>query len=191
MSRRKPDKGGFVSRGGRKLDHALDAFGIDIAGLTCADFGCSTGGFTDCLLQRGAARVFAVDTGYGVLDWKLRNDERVTVMERTNALHVELPEPVDLITIDASWTRQRLILATAARNLTASGQVVTLVKPHYEADKSLLFKGRLPEAHLDQVLTAVREDVAGAGFTIIGETPSPITGGSGGNVEHFLACRLT
>src|SRR4051812_11330036 len=99
--------GTFISRAGQKLDHALTAFGVGVGGLVCADLGSNTGGFVDCLLQRGASRVYAVDTGYGVLDWKLRKDPRVVVMERTNAMHVRLPEPVDLVTIDVAWTRQR------------------------------------------------------------------------------------
>ena len=100
-------------RAGQKLEHALVRFAIDVNGLVCADLGCSTGGFTDCLLQRGAAKVFAVDTGYGVLDWKLRKDPRVVVMERTNAMHVQLPEPANLVTIDVAWTRQQHILPAA------------------------------------------------------------------------------
>src|SRR3954453_6397647 len=97
----------FVSRGGLKLDHAIDAFGIVVRGRVCADLGSNSGGFTDCLLQHGAVKVFAIDTGYGNLDWKLRNDPRVVVMERTNAIHVRLPEPVDLVTIDVAWTKQK------------------------------------------------------------------------------------
>src|ERR1700692_2896638 len=97
----------FVSRAGQKLDHALKTFTIDVSEKTCADLGCSTGGFTDCLLQLGAKKVYSIDTGYGVLDWKLRNDPRVIVMERTNAMHVQLPELADLISIDVAWTRQR------------------------------------------------------------------------------------
>src|SRR5271167_690382 len=95
----------FASRAGLKLDSALNVFSISVTGKICADLGCSTGGFTDCLLQHGASRVFAIDTGYGVLDWKLRKDPRVVVMERTNAMHVTLPGPVELITIDVGWTR--------------------------------------------------------------------------------------
>src|ERR1700761_4113773 len=127
----------FVSRAGQKLDHALDAFGVGVAGLACADLGCNVGGFVDCLLQRGAAKVYAVDTGYGVLEWKLRKDPRVVVMERTNAMHVDLPEPVSLVTIDVAWTRQRNILPAAGRILSREpgARVVTLIKPHYEADK--------------------------------------------------------
>lgn len=190
MSTRK-DKGGFVSRGGRKLDHALQSLNIAVTGRTCADFGCSTGGFTDCLLKRGATRVYAVDTGYGVLDWTLRNDPRVVVMERTNALHVELTERVELISIDASWTRQRRILPSAARNLLPGGLVVTLVKPHYEASADLLIRGRLPDDQIAAVLEQVRSDVITAGYAIVGETPSPIAGASGKNLEQLLVCRLT
>src|SRR4051812_44384353 len=120
----------FVSRAGLKLDHALAHFGIDVAGLVCADLGCNAGGFTDCLLQRGAAKVYAVDTGYGMLDYKLRKDPRVVVMERTNAMHAELPETVDLVVIDVAWTKQRHILPAARRMVKPQGAVVTLVKPH-------------------------------------------------------------
>src|SRR5690242_644761 len=102
--------GRFVSRAGEKLDHALTTFKVDVKGWVCADFGANAGGFTDCLLSRCAAKVYAIDTGYGALEWKLRTDPRVVVMERTNAMHVELPEQVDLVTIDVAWTKQRLIL---------------------------------------------------------------------------------
>src|SRR4051794_36941461 len=105
--------GRFVSRAGEKLDHALTAFALDVTGFTCADFGANAGGFTDCMLQRGAAKVYAVDTGYGALEWKLRRDPRVVVMERTNAMHATLPEEVDLVTIDVAWTKQRHILPAA------------------------------------------------------------------------------
>src|SRR5438552_9381049 len=135
----------FVSRAGQKLDHALDHFALDITGFVCADLGCSTGGFTDCLLQRGAAKIYAVDTGYGVLDWKLRKDPHVVVMERTNAMHVTLPEPVDLVTIDVAWTKQRHILPAAARIMKRDGRVISLIKPHYEAPPAMLRKGILPD----------------------------------------------
>src|SRR5688572_874247 len=136
--------GPFVSRAGQKLEHAIAAFGIDVAGRVCADLGSNTGGFTDCMLQRGAARVYAIDTGYGVLEWKLRKDPRVVVMERTNAMHVVLPEPVGVVTIDVAWTRQHHILPAARRLVAPDGFVVTLLKPHYVADSSQLVKGRLP-----------------------------------------------
>src|SRR5579859_3432282 len=107
--------GRFVSRAGEKLDHALTTFNVDVTGFVCADFGANGGGFTDCLLSRGAAKVFAIDTGYGALEWKLRKDPRVVVMERTNAMHVSLPERVGVVTIDVAWTRQRNILPSARK----------------------------------------------------------------------------
>src|SRR3989344_6185067 len=118
----------FVSRAGLKLEHALKFFNISVRSKVCADLGCSTGGFVDCLLQRGAKKVYAVDTAYGVLDWKLRNDPRVVVMERTNALHVQLPELVDFISIDVGWTRQQLILPHALKLLKPDGVIVSLIK---------------------------------------------------------------
>lgn len=178
----------FVSRAGQKLDHALTTFAIDVAGRVCADLGCNVGGFTDCMLQRGAARIYAVDTGYGVLDYRLRKDARVIVMERTNAMHVTLPEPVSLVTIDVAWTRQKHILPAAARLLSAEGEVVTLIKPHYEADKRLLRGGVLPEEHLAKVLEAVRADIAHAGFSWIADTLSPIRGAKG-NLEYLAHLR--
>ena len=170
----------FVSRAGQKLHHALTTFNISPRDMTCADFGSNTGGFTDCLLQLGAEKVYAIDTGYGVLDYKLRKDPRVIVMERTNAMHVHLPEPMQLITIDVAWTKQKHILAAAV-----APQVVTLIKPHYEADAKLLRKGVLPPEHLDKVLDLVKADIAACGFAIVGLTESPIKGAKG-NVE-FLA----
>src|SRR5829696_4759093 len=135
----------FVSRAGQKLDHALSQFRLDVAGAIAADLGSNTGGFVDVLLHRGARKVYAVDTGYGVLDWKLRKDARVVVMERTNAMHAQLPEPADLVTIDVAWTKQRHILPAARRMVKDAGLVVTLIKPHYEADQKLLAGGVLPQ----------------------------------------------
>lgn len=178
----------FVSRAGQKLDHALAAFGLDVAACVGADLGSNTGGFVDCLLQRGAAKVYAVDTGYGVLDWKLRKDSRVVVMERTNAMHVVLPEPVDVVTIDVAWTRQRHILPAARRLLSDDGFCVTLIKPHYEANPSELVKGILPEQSVDAVVEAVRADVAAAGFDWIRTVRSPIRGAKG-NVEVLAELR--
>ena len=172
----------FVSRAGLKLDHALTAFGLNVAGTTCADLGCNAGGFTDCLLQRGATKVYAVDTGYGMLDFRLRKDPRVVVMERTNALHVLLSEAVDWIVIDVAWTRQSHILPAAKRMLKSDGQVVTLLKPHYEADESQLRGGVLPAEALDGVVERVRGEMEALGFLVSGLTVSPIKGGKG-NVE--------
>lgn len=172
----------FVSRAGEKLDHALDTFQLDVTGFVCADFGSNTGGFTDCLLQRRAAKVYAIDTGYGVLEWKLRKDPRVVTMERTNAMHVALPEPIDLVTIDVAWTRQRNILPAARRAVKPDGRVVTLIKPHYEADAALLHRGVLPSERVADVVASLSSDIVGAGFEILGTVQSPILGAKG-NVE--------
>jgi 23S rRNA (cytidine1920-2'-O)/16S rRNA (cytidine1409-2'-O)-methyltransferase len=172
----------FVSRAGQKLQHALTTFGIDVSKKICADLGCSTGGFTDCLLQHGAARVYAIDTGYGMLDWKLRNDPRVIVMERTNAMHVRLPEPVEIVTIDVAWTKQRHILPSASRLLAPGGAVISLIKPHYEADSNLLRRGVLPDEAVADVMKSVESDIRAAGFDIAQTTPSPIRGAKG-NME--------
>jgi 23S rRNA (cytidine1920-2'-O)/16S rRNA (cytidine1409-2'-O)-methyltransferase len=169
----------FVSRAGQKLEHALATFAIDVAGLTCADLGSNTGGFVDCLLQRGATRVYAIDTGYGALEYKLRKDPRAIVMERTNAMHVKLPELVAFISIDVAWTKQKHILPAARKLLAPCGQVVTLIKPHYEADKATLRKGILPQRHLPGVLEQVKADISASGFELVGLTDSPILGSQG------------
>ena len=176
----------YASRAGQKLEHALKTFAIDATGLTCADLGCSTGGFTDCLLHHHAKRVYAIDTGYGVLDWRLRNDPRVTVMERTNAMHAKLPEPVQLITIDVAWTRQRNILPSAKQMLGPNGQIITLIKPHYETTPDNLRGGVLPDDLLEGVLDAVTQDVTTAGFEVKNKTESPIRGGKGNREWLFL-----
>jgi 23S rRNA (cytidine1920-2'-O)/16S rRNA (cytidine1409-2'-O)-methyltransferase len=178
----------YVSRAGRKLEHALDAFAIDVHDSACADLGCNVGGFVDCLLQRGAARVYAIDTGYGALAWKLRKNPRVVVMERTNAMHVKLPEPVHLITIDVAWTRQKHILPSARRLIAPDGTVISLIKPHYEAPPALLRQGVLPEDELDRVIEQVRQDIAAAGFELAGMERSPILGARG-NVEVLAHLR--
>lgn len=171
----------YVSRAGHKLQAALDTFGIEPAGWVCADLGCNVGGFVDCLLQRGAQKVYAVDTGYGTLAYKLRKDPRVEVMERTNAMHVTLPEPVRLITIDVGWTRQHNILPHALTLLAPRGQIVSLIKPHYEADKSLLNGGVLPPEQVDVVIETVRTRINQAGGQIISLIPSPLLGQKGNN----------
>ncbi len=178
----------FVSRGGTKLQAALDAWGVDVAGKVCADVGASTGGFTDCLLQRGAARVFAIDVGYGQLDWKLRRDPRVVVVERTNARYLAgLPEPIDLATIDVSFISLALILPAVTGWLQPDGQIVTLVKPQFEAGREQVGKGgvvRDPTIHAD-VLQRVLSWANAHGLTPVGAIRSPIIGPAG-NVE-FLA----
>ncbi len=180
----------FVSRGGLKLDHGLRTFGVHPTGRACADLGCSTGGFVDCLLRAGAAKVYAVDRGYGVLDYSLRNDDRVVVMERTDALHVRLPEPPSLVTIDVGWTQQHRILPAALRQLATGGEIITLVKPHYEAPRALLDGGVVPDQHLPGVLDGVRPVLDSLGLVLRGETESPIRGG-GGNREWLWHLRRT
>lgn len=180
-----PDGPDFVSRGGLKLHHALTEFALDATGLVCADLGCSTGGFTDCLLRHGAARVHSVDTAYGELAWKLRQDPRVMVHERSNALHFDPVEEVDLVVIDLGWTPQRLALPAAARWLRPTGRIITLVKPHYEADKSELGdKGLLDPARAEQIAEGVRDALPGVGFTVLGWTKSPVLGGATGKKKR-------
>ncbi len=182
MTRSEPNA--FVSRGGEKLAAALDHFKLDVTGRVCADLGSHVGGFVDCLLRRGATRVYSVDTSYGVLAWKLRRDPRVVVLERTNAMHVTLPEAVDLATIDVGWTPQARILPSATGLLLPTGRVVSLIKPHYEAPKEMLIDGVLPEANVGGVVEDVLERVRGCGWEVIDQVASPLRG-HGGNREHF------
>jgi 23S rRNA (cytidine1920-2'-O)/16S rRNA (cytidine1409-2'-O)-methyltransferase len=180
------DEKQFVSRGGLKLQHALEKFQISVTDLVVLDVGSSTGGFVDCLLQNGAAKVYAVDTAYGEFAWKLRNDPRVVVMERTNVLHLPpLPEPVDLVTIDASWTKLEKILPIVKAVLKPQGQIIALLKPHYQADKSKLVKGVLPEEEALKVKEKVEKEIEDLGFKIHDAVESPILGG-GGNTEYLL-----
>jgi len=176
----------FVSRAGEKLEYAIEQFDISIKDKICADFGCSTGGFTDCMLNNGASVVYAVDTGYGVLDWKLRNDARVKVFERNNAIFVDLPEKADFIAIDVGWTRQKDILSNAFKNLKDEGIVVSLIKPQYEASKSMLTAGKLEEKFLNEVLQKTLNEIKALGITVAKFVESPIEGEKAGNKE-FLA----
>lgn len=178
--------GKYVSRAGMKLEPALAAFAIDPTGWLCADLGCNVGGFVDCLLQHGAAKIYAIDTGYGTLAWKLRKDGRVVVMERTNAMHTTLPEPVDLVTIDVAWTRQQHILPPASRMLKPTGLVLTLVKPHYEAPRNQLQRGVLPVECIAEVVQQVRANATEEGWTVRGEVASPLPGQSGNHEVWFL-----
>lgn len=179
----------FVSRGGEKLDHALDHFAVDVTGLVAADLGASTGGFTDCLLQRGAARVYAVDVGYGQLAEAIRTDPRVVVMDRTNARALEeLPEPIDLVVIDVSFISLALILPAAANVLRPGGRCIALVKPQFEAGKADVGKGgvvRDPAVHR-RVLGEALAHARTSGFTVTGLTASPLRGPAG-NIEFLLA----
>jgi 23S rRNA (cytidine1920-2'-O)/16S rRNA (cytidine1409-2'-O)-methyltransferase len=183
-----PPEGEFVSRAGRKLEHALSTFDLDVTGKVCADLGSNTGGFVDCLLRRGAVKVYAIDTGYGALEWKLRKDPRVIVMERTNAMHATLSEKVDVVSIDVAWTKQRHILPAARRMLRDDGFCVTLIKPHYEAEPALLRKGILPAERVGDVVRSLAADIAAAGFDLIATVDSPIKGAKG-NAEVLALLR--
>lgn len=190
----------FVSRGGLKLERALDAFHLDPGGCLCADVGASTGGFTDLLLRRGAAHVYAIDVGHGQLAWALRNDPRVTVMERTNIRHLEaLPDPVDCAVIDVSFISLRLVLPRVATLLTPEGWVVALVKPQFEAGRSEADRGagviREPAIHrrvLGELLAWLADTqpgLPGARLIPCGLIASPITGRDG-NHEYLLLLRM-
>jgi len=179
----------FSSRAGRKLQFALEQFKVDVSGRICADLGAGTGGFTDCLLQNGARRVYAIDTGYGVLDWKLRNDSRVVVMERVNALHAELPELVDFVSIDVSWTPQRLIVPQAMQHLKDTGDIVSLLKPHYEAERSWLEDGTVIGCFLPVIVRKVLGELSAQEVEVQKVVESPLLGKKGGNTEYLLWIR--
>jgi 23S rRNA (cytidine1920-2'-O)/16S rRNA (cytidine1409-2'-O)-methyltransferase len=184
MSATPPADRSYVSRAGHKLDAALAAFHIHPAGQTCADLGCNVGGFTHCLLQHGAQRVYAVDTGYGTLAYPLRTDPRVVVMERTNAMHVALPEPVDLVTIDVGWTRQHHILPNAKKLTQPTGHIITLIKPHYEAASKQLKAGLLDKTTAEQIVQETCDRIAATGLTLQQCIPSPLPGRKG-NIEYL------
>lgn len=179
----------YVGRGGLKLAHALDTFTIAVRGRECLDIGASTGGFTDVLLQRGAVRVVALDVGHGQIDWTLRNDPRVVVIERFNARHLtlaDLPGPVDLVVIDVSFISLRQILPVIPPVLRPGADVVALVKPQFEAGRDEVGKGVIHDPAVHQrVLEEVSAAAAAIGLTPAGSTPSPITGQKG-NIEFLL-----
>jgi 23S rRNA (cytidine1920-2'-O)/16S rRNA (cytidine1409-2'-O)-methyltransferase len=183
----------WVGRGGVKLAHALDAFHIVVAGREALDVGASTGGFTDVLLQRGATRVVALDVGHGQLDWRLREDPRVVVLERRNARHLGLdwlPAPVDVVTIDVSFISLRLILPVLPPVLASGADIVALVKPQFEAGRGDVGRGGLvkdPAVH-DAVLARITGTAASCGLARVAMTPSPITGATG-NREFLMHLR--
>jgi len=178
----------FVGRGGLKLDYALEQFRIDVSSLVVADIGASTGGFTDCLLKRGADRVYAVDVGYGQLDYRLRQDSRVVVMERVNARYpVEIPEKVDMATIDVSFISVEKVIPSVAENLKEDGSFLVLIKPQFEAKRQEVGRGgviRRPEVHA-RVLGRFIAWTVKHGFRLKGLVASPISGSSG-NREFFV-----
>ncbi len=181
----------FVSRGGLKLDYALDQFEMDVKGMVAVDVGASTGGFTDCLLKHGASKVYAVDVGYGQLDYRLRQDPRVVVMERVNARYpFTLPEPVDLATIDLSFISLEKVVPVVAELVKRGGYIIALVKPQFEAGKGQVGKGGVvkdPQVHA-AVLGRFIKWVVDHGFRLLGLVASPILGADG-NKEFLMWLR--
>ncbi len=177
----------FVSRGGQKLEHALQEFNLDVTGYVVLDVGSSTGGFVDCLLQHGVAKVYSLDTAYGELAWKLRQNPKVVVMERKNILYLEsFPEMVDLVTIDVTFTSLERILPIVKKFLKPTGKIIALVKPQYEnSPLALKNQGVIPESMRSEILDKIIEFAENNGFQVLGKTDSPILGGSG-NKEYFL-----
>lgn len=188
------DKNKFVSRGGTKLEHALNTFGVDIKDKIVLDVGSSTGGFVDCLLQHGATKVYSVDTAYGELAWTLRKDPRVVVMERKNVLDMtdpsDLPGLTDLVTIDVTFTSLEKILPIIKKFLKPGGKVIALLKPQYEeSELALRNKGVIPINNLPEIVKEIRFKIQDLGFNIISETDSPILGG-GGNKEFLFSLEI-
>ncbi len=183
----------YVGRGGLKLEKAMETFSLDLAGAAMMDIGASTGGFTDCALQHGAAKVFAVDVGYGQLAWKLRTDPRVVNMERTNIRNVtiaDIGEPVDFISIDVSFISLLKIMEAVVPLLSDGGAMVALVKPQFEAGRQFVGKGGIvrDEAVHFNVVRRVADGIASCGLSPLGLTYSPIKGADG-NIEYLLYCK--
>jgi 23S rRNA (cytidine1920-2'-O)/16S rRNA (cytidine1409-2'-O)-methyltransferase len=184
----------FVSRGGEKLEGALDELGISVMGQVCADIGASTGGFTDCMLQHGAIRVYSIDVGHGQLAEKLRRDSRVVVRERVNARHLaahDFPEPISLVAVDASFIGLDRLVAAFAAILPMGGQLVALVKPQFEVgrDEASRAKGVIRDPRLrESAIAHAREAITVAGFEVLGSCDSQVHGPKG-NIEHFVWAR--
>jgi 23S rRNA (cytidine1920-2'-O)/16S rRNA (cytidine1409-2'-O)-methyltransferase len=183
----------YVGRGGLKLEGALRHFAIAVAGITALDIGASTGGFTDCLLQRGAKKVYAIDVGHGQLAWKIRNDPRVVVREKLNArflTRADIPEPIDLCVVDVSFISLTLILPNAFESVTPNGMILALIKPQFELEASEVARGgivREPALHT-KAREKIRRFVINAGHEVAGIVPSEITG-TDGNQEFFICAR--
>jgi len=181
----------YVGRGGIKLEGALRHFGVSVEGMTALDIGASTGGFTDCLLQQGAKKVYAIDVGHGQLAWKIRNDPRVIVREKLNARFLgraDVPEPVDLCVIDVSFISLTLILPNAFELVTPNGMILALIKPQFELEASDVGRGgivREPALH-SKAREKIRQFVVNAGHEVVGIVPSEITGADGN--QEFFAC---
>jgi 23S rRNA (cytidine1920-2'-O)/16S rRNA (cytidine1409-2'-O)-methyltransferase len=180
----------FVSRGGLKLEAALQQFSVDVKGQTLLDVGASTGGFTDCLLQKGAKRVIAVDVGYGQLHWKLRQDPRVKVLERTNIRYLkpdDIEKAIDGAVIDASFISLKLVVPPVSDLLPKEAYIISLIKPQFEVGKGKVGKGgvvRDPSQH-EEVIQGLSQFFEGLGWTVLGKMPSPLLGPKG-NREFFV-----
>ena len=183
----------YVSRGGLKLEKAITAFGLDLSGKTAMDIGASTGGFTDCMLQNGAKKVYAIDVGYGQLAWKLRTDERVVNLERTNMRKVtreQVPDPIDFFSVDVSFISLRLILPVARELMAENAEAVCLIKPQFEAGREKVGKKgvvRDPKVHVE-VVRGIYDYVLQNGFDVLGLDFSPIKGPEG-NIEYLIHLR--
>ncbi len=183
----------FVGRGGLKLEGALEHFAVEPNGATALDIGASTGGFTDCLLQRGALKVYAIDVGHGQLAWKIRNDPRVVVREHLNARHLtraDVPEPIDLCVIDVSFISLTLILPNAFELITPTGVILALIKPQFELKAEDVGRGGIvadPALH-EKAQRKIADFIEAAGHRVVGIVPSPITG-TDGNQEFFICAR--
>lgn len=185
----KQDDNPYVSRGGLKLEKALHAFPVDVHGLTCLDIGASTGGFTDCLLQHGAAKVFSVDVGYGQLDWSLRNDDRVVVIERTNIRHMPfeaINQTVDLVVADTSFISLKTVIPAAEPFMRIETQILALIKPQFEAGKTNVQKGGIVKdpAVKKAVINELKQFFTERGYRVDQIIPSPIFGAKGN--EEFI-----
>ncbi len=185
----------YVSRGGYKLEKAINEFGIDLKDKICGDFGASTGGFTDCMLQNGASKVYAIDVGYGQLDWKIRSDPKVITIERTNIRYLEnelIEEPLDFISIDVSFISLTLILPKAFELINSNGKIVALIKPQFEAQKSDVGKKGIvrDEKVKIQAINKIVDFVVNSGYNVQNMTYSPITG-AGGNIEFLIIISKT
>lgn len=183
----------YVSRGGLKLEAALGEFGIDPAGMVAVDIGASTGGFTDCLLQHGALKVHAVDVGYGQLDWSLRNDARVRLLERTNARQLtprDIGERVDIATVDVSFISLEKVIPPLKQILKPGGALIALIKPQFEVGKGEVGKGGVVRSEVKHkaVVDKIRDFLIGIGFSVKGSIPSPILGAEGN--KEFLICAV-
>lgn len=180
----------YVSRGGLKLKHAIDTFGIDVEDKIAMDIGASTGGFTDCLLQHGAKKVYAIDVGYGQIDLKLRNDARVALLEKTNIRYLDknaAPDIIDIITIDVSFISLLKVIPKALEFLKASGEIIALIKPQFEVERKDVRKGGVvrDEAKRFDVIEKIKTAVSDMGLEVKGLTESPVRGPKG-NVEFFI-----